>query len=48
MAASVAEPARRQWYVAVLDAALAAIIVWNVVELGFYQGRAPWPAFLRQ
>jgi hypothetical protein len=41
MAASVAEPARRRWYVAALDAALVAIIAWNVVKLGFFEIRAP-------
>jgi uncharacterized membrane protein YhaH (DUF805 family) len=28
-------------YVALSDAVLAAIIAWNVVELGFFQGRKP-------
>jgi len=29
------------WYVVGTDACLLAIIVWNVAELGFSQGRAP-------
>jgi hypothetical protein len=52
MAASIAELARRRgdcpWYVAALEAALVAIVVWNVVELGFLEASKPWPAFIRQ
>jgi len=28
-------------YVAAVEAALAAIIVWNIAELGFFESRAP-------
>jgi uncharacterized membrane protein YhaH (DUF805 family) len=29
------------WYVAVLDTLLVAIILWNVVDLGFFESRGP-------
>ncbi len=41
MAASVAGPARRRWYVALLNAGLAAIIARSVAKLGFFAGPAP-------
>jgi hypothetical protein len=29
------------WYVTALDAALVAIVVWNMVELGFLEAGTP-------